>query len=768
LSSISRSRSRDREDKKSHRSSSSSKDRKHSSSKSHRSSKDKDRHRSSKDDRDKERSSKHRHDEKKTSEEKGDSIQAEVKPEIKTEKPDLPTPRPPVLTQVKADGEGKKPLFDVSSLLSNIKATKAALQQTQKTLQQKTDGPQKLESQQKRLVELKQKEKETKEQNEKLKSIEEIQSKINKKLAQMRVQGKISAPSSSIAMPGGKAFMPPPLLLDQEGREVDRTGRLVSTGPKALVATTMINKRVQREKVFKLEKPTVETDPSKNPYFDPRMKLPKASRIRRGFKFVDAGTYIKKGARMRTKLAKQILTNTSAAIAEQEEGGGALGFLGRSEEGGDRMELDSNLVNLGMLKKAEEIIKEEEPIPDVEWWDMPILADKHHYGDVGYKKRVKKEKAPQPLDDKEKAQRELEEKVKLESVWGAADAVAASDGVHASRLQDGEMDDVLRANGKGKEKEKEKEKEEEPIGRNIKDAAITHLIEHPYILSPPSEKPAPGPMPLKLTKAEQKKMRRRARAERLREQQERVLLGLEKPPPNRVRLSNMMKVMGTEAVQDPTQIEHMVRAEMEQRVRNHEARNQARKLTPAQKRLKKLRKLKEDTTYLTRVAVFKVLNLSDEKHRYKVDINAQENNLTGRAVLFGNCNLVLVEGGPKAILRYKKLMLRRIDWNSFLSQEEAEGEGGAEGGETKMETDGAPAPAKAKPAQPTTNNINNQCWLLWEGSVLKPAFREFRFEQVFSEKAARKLLKDRRVAQYWDCCKWGRASDAVKVELTVS
>jgi hypothetical protein len=27
-------------------------------------------------------------------------------------------------------------------------------------------------------------------------------------------------------------------------------------------------------------------------------------------------------------------------------------------------------------------------------------------------------------------------------------------------------------------------------------------------------------------------------------------------------------------------------------------------------------------------------------------------------------NLVIVEGGPTAIKRYKKLMLRRIDWNS--------------------------------------------------------------------------------------------------------
>jgi hypothetical protein len=31
-------------------------------------------------------------------------------------------------------------------------------------------------------------------------------------------------------------------------------------------------------------------------------------------------------------------------------------------------------------------------------------------------------------------------------------------------------------------------------------------------------------------------------------------------------------------------------------------------------------------------------------------------------------NLVLVEGGPRAIKRFKRLMLRRIDWSSKAKQ----------------------------------------------------------------------------------------------------
>jgi U4/U6 small nuclear ribonucleoprotein PRP3 len=40
-------------------------------------------------------------------------------------------------------------------------------------------------------------------------------------------------------------------------------------------------------------------------------------------------------------------------------------------------------------------------------------------------------------------------------------------------------------------------------------------------------------------------------------------------------------------------------------------------------------------------------------------------------------NLLLVEGGPRAIKRFKKLMLRRIDWNSKAKNKKpaaAEGE----------------------------------------------------------------------------------------------
>ena len=72
-----------------------------------------------------------------------------------------------------------------------------------------------------------------------------------------------------------------------------------------------------------------------------------------------------------------------------------------------------------------------------------------------------------------------------------------------------------------------------------------------------------------------------------------------------VKISNLMRVLGEEAVQDPTKVEARVRREMEQRQRMHEKANEQRKLTPEERRAKILSKLKEDQKMSNEVAVFK-------------------------------------------------------------------------------------------------------------------------------------------------------------------
>jgi U4/U6 small nuclear ribonucleoprotein PRP3 len=92
---------------------------------------------------------------------------------------------------------------------------------------------------------------------------------------------------------------------------------------------------------------------------------------------------------------------------------------------------------------------------------------------------------------------------------------------------------------------------------------------------------------------------------REKERQELVRQGLLEPPKNKVKISNFMRVMGEQAVQDPTALEKQVRNEQQERELAHADRNLARKLTPAERREKKNKKLFEDVTLETIVSVYR-------------------------------------------------------------------------------------------------------------------------------------------------------------------
>jgi U4/U6 small nuclear ribonucleoprotein PRP3 len=61
------------------------------------------------------------------------------------------------------------------------------------------------------------------------------------------------------------------------------------------------------------------------------------------------------------------------------------------------------------------------------------------------------------------------------------------------------------------------------------------------------------------------------------------------------------------------------------------------------------------------VALFRIKDFSDAKHRFKVDVNMQQLNLTGIVVLCpaAGTNLVVAEGGPKGIKKLVHLMTKR-------------------------------------------------------------------------------------------------------------
>lgn len=270
----------------------------------------------------------------------------------------------------------------------------------------------------------------------------------------------------------------------------------------------------------------------------------------------------------------------------------------------------------------------------------------------------------------------------------------------------------------------------------VKETKITHYIEHPVPIEPPAEGPPPPPQPLKLTPKELKKLRTQRRQAREKEKQELIRQGLLEPPKPKVRLANMMRVLGAEATADPTAIEAEVKKQMAERQQAHDDRNLSRKLTKSEKREKKLKKMFDDQDLEQYTVVYKVMDLSNKQHRWKVETNARENHMTGRVLVGDEFTLVIAEGCNKAVKRYNKLMLRRIDWNASadLIEEDIE-----------------------KPP--------NACYLVWQGTVRDSVFDDFKLVECSSAPVAKQVLTEIGVGHYWDAAEQFNPEDEPIVAL---
>ena len=287
-------------------------------------------------------------------------------------------------------------------------------------------------------------------------------------------------------------------------------------------------------------------------------------------------------------------------------------------------------------------------------------------------------------------------------------------------------------------------------------------VEHPVPVSGIGAGTGSSTMEVIPLKKERKRERRHRRAERLQQQRDEVVAGLRPPPEPKVKISNMMRVLGEAAVMDPSAIERKVREAMAQREANHNARNAARKLTPAERRAKHAAKMTEDVagTGGVHAVLFAVRDLTDRRQRYKVNINARQLHLKGVVLRCEavEMNVVLMEGGLRAIGKYKKLMTRRIDWNRVVEEEEEEDEEVAEeggGGGEEEEEEGWQADeggGEGAPDAPPGAALRgeNACVLVWEGVVPRARFAALRFEECYTAQGARRLLARFGCAPYWD------------------
>ncbi|EAU81408.2 small nuclear ribonucleoprotein hPrp3 [Coprinopsis cinerea okayama7 len=300
----------------------------------------------------------------------------------------------------------------------------------------------------------------------------------------------------------------------------------------------------------------------------------------------------------------------------------------------------------------------------------------------------------------------------------------------------------------------------EKLNIRTQDSPITLYIQHPIPIPAPGDKNTVALKPLMLTTKEQKKMRKLRRKEALQDKRDRQKMGLLPPDPPKVRLSNLMKVLTSDAVQDPTRVEARVRREVAMRKHNHERMNAERKLTDEQRREKKENKKLEEEKRGIYGAVYKVKYLGDPAHQFKVRKNAEQLNLTGICIFNPQFNLVYVEGAAKFMKNYKRLMLHRIAWteparprggeeveledpNSDVENDE-EGAGSSSKGKARAMSAGADDAAKLLE--------DNKCWLVWEGVLRDRAFSGFKARSCPTDRDAKELLGEK-LRGYWDLAK---------------
>jgi len=234
-----------------------------------------------------------------------------------------------------------------------------------------------------------------------------------------------------------------------------------------------------------------------------------------------------------------------------------------------------------------------------------------------------------------------------------------------------------------------------------------------------------------------------------------------------------MKVLTSDAVQDPTRVEARVRREVAMRRHTHEKMNAERKLTDEQRRDKKEVKKADQEKKGIYGAVFKYASvwpmivapaeiylssrvkvLSDPAHQFKVRKNAEQLSLTGVTIFNPQFNMVYVEGSGKGIKTYKRLMMNRIAWTEAARPRGAE--------DVVLEDDNPDGEAESSNAVKTTvideagdgraSLEDNRCFLVWEGQLRDRVFNSFKGHSSPTDRDAKEILGEK-LRGYWDQAK---------------
>ncbi|RYC60312.1 hypothetical protein CHU98_g5897 [Xylaria longipes] len=275
------------------------------------------------------------------------------------------------------------------------------------------------------------------------------------------------------------------------------------------------------------------------------------------------------------------------------------------------------------------------------------------------------------------------------------------------------------------------------------DTIITSYIQHPVAIEPPQDQHIPAPKPMYLTSNEQAKLRRQRRMADLKEEQAKIRLGLVPAPPPKVKKGNLMRVLGEEAVKDPTAVEARVNREIADRHAKHMETNDERKLTKEQRHEKLARNQEKDLAKGVHMLAFKVNSLANGQHRFKINKNAEQHDLKGLVIMHPKQNLIIVEGGEHSIKQYKKLMLNRIDWTENAPPRDR-----------GPQDDGTRDWLKAEDEKGELKDLAlNKCQLLFEGEVKSRAFHAFKSRVCETDAEARQALSRAKLESFWNMAK---------------
>jgi U4/U6 small nuclear ribonucleoprotein PRP3 len=263
---------------------------------------------------------------------------------------------------------------------------------------------------------------------------------------------------------------------------------------------------------------------------------------------------------------------------------------------------------------------------------------------------------------------------------------------------------------------------------------ITLYIQHPIPIPPPSSTHAPPARPVMMTAKEMAKSRRLRRAEDQKDIRGKTLLGLIPPEPPKIKMSNLMKVLTSEAVKDPTAVERRVRREIDNRKNKHEQENEARKLTKEERHVKDSEKREADVLRTgLHCCLFRIANLSNPSHRFKINKTAQQLELTGIVILHPKTNIVIVEGGLPAIKKYKRLMTVRTNWT-----------------DNSRNTTIRRGNQEILGDQPEPEDLSgNTCELIWEGELKNRNFKIWVGEREAANDAAARKWLGKGAENYW-------------------